>query len=91
MNSSILTTRNWGRGSLEQREMYDKTREQLAKKNAKKTIVTYPNGEEKEFPSAMKASITLGGSAKLVSQWIKNGGPKTGKWKGYSARLAETN
>ncbi|PEN61602.1 hypothetical protein [Bacillus wiedmannii] len=91
MNSSILTTPNWGRGSWKDREVYDKERKQLAKKNAKATIVTYPNGEEKEFSSAMKASISLGGSGKLVSQWIKNGGPKTGKWKGYSARLAETN
>lgn len=89
MNDSIFSSYNHNRGTAESRAKHDQVRNQLAKKNAKRTIVTFPNGEEKIFDSAMKASRELGGSMKLVSHWIKNGSPKTGKWKGYSARFED--
>ena len=89
MNASIFTTKNQNRGTLESRINYNTKLKALANKNAQAVILTFPDGTEKQFSSAMKASIYLKGTQNLVSNWIKRGAPKRGKFKGYSARFAE--
>ncbi|MGG1916073.1 hypothetical protein ABFY54_29150 [Priestia megaterium] len=89
MHSSIFTTHNPNRGTLESRINYNEKLKALSNKNAKPVILTFPDGTEKQFSSAMKASIYLKGTQNLVSNWIKKGEPKRGKFKGYSARWAE--
>lgn len=91
MNTSIFTIYNPNHENLKDKLKYHKEMKMLAKKNAKKVIITFPNGNEKIFNSAMEASRYLKGSSSLVSRWIKYGGPTSGKWKGYSARLVEDN
>ncbi|MED4261946.1 hypothetical protein [Priestia aryabhattai] len=89
MHSSIFTTKNQNRGTLESRINYNEKLKALASKNSQAVILTFPDGTEKEFSSAMKASIYLKASQTLVGNWIKKGNPVRGKFKGYSARLAE--
>lgn len=90
MNSLIITKRNYNRGAFAERQKYLKDLKALTNKNSKETIITFPDSHEETFPSAMKACRTLGVTAGVVARWIKVGGPKTGKYKGYSARYKES-
>lgn len=87
MSTSIFTTYNNSRGSIEDRKNHYKNLKALSEKNAKRTAIIFPNGEEKVFDSAMAACRFLKVSSTVVSGWLKNGGPKRGKFKGYSAKL----
>jgi hypothetical protein len=88
MNTSIFATYNKDRGSVEDRAKHRQEMKTLADKNARTTIIIYPDGSEKEFYSAMAACRALGVSSSVVAKWLKQGGPKTGKFKGYSAKLS---
>lgn len=87
MNAMILTVRNTNRGSLEDRIKFQQEMKKLGEKNAKKIIVTFPDGSEMTFDSSYAASRHFKLSPTVVGNWVKKGGPKTGKFKGYTARL----
>lgn len=86
MTTSIFTMRNMDRGTPEERAAHQEVMKKLSEKNAKRVIITYPDGSETEFDSGMKASRVLGGSPNLVANWIKNNVTPRGKFKGFSAR-----
>lgn len=90
MNTSFFNIRNTNQpATLAERIWHQKAMKAIAEKNAKKVIITFPDGSEKEFDSGMQASRFLGGSSGLVSGWIKNKTTPRGKFKGYSARLKD--
>lgn len=89
MNTMILTTYNNNRGTAASRQKRYEEMKAFSQKKALKTVVVFPNGEEQTFESAMKADRFLGLTAGNVSRWAKKGGPKTGKFKGYTARYEE--